>query len=98
MEGGHGYTPQQVGDMTLDEIFMALADRKMLTKRRKIFDPLQAAQLADKDGLLKGRAADGTPIVGRVAGKSKARQLMDAKAAREASVKRGRRDRRNRKK
>jgi len=31
----------------------------------------------EDDGSIKGRAADGTPISGRIAGKSLARQLME---------------------
>jgi len=33
--------------------------------------------LADKDGLIKGVAKDGTSIMGRIRGKSRARELME---------------------
>lgn len=95
MEGGRGYTPQQVGEMTLDQVLMLMTDRKQLLNRKKTVPSLEAVHFADKDGRIAGRAADGTPIVGRIVGKSKARQLMEAAAAK-ASKPRGRRERRNR--
>lgn len=67
--------------MTLDQAFMVLADRKLIRRtpggpRRMTMSPMQAASMA-KDGMLKGVAADGTPIRGRVRGKSRARELME---------------------
>ena len=56
---------------------MLLADKKSLMNRTDTLQPMQAASLADKDGVIKGRAADGTPITGRIAGKSKARQMIE---------------------
>ncbi len=76
-EGGRGYTPREIGDMTLDQVLMLLTDRKLLLNRKRRKDPL--AVKPDKDGMIPGRAADGTPIRGRVTGKSKARRLMEAK-------------------
>jgi ribosomal protein S6E (S10) len=96
MEGGHGYTPSQVGEMTLDQILMLMTDRKFLLNRKNTVDPMQATSMADEDGVIKGRAADGTPIKGRIAGKSKARMLMEKQAAKQTKP-RGRRERRNRK-
>jgi hypothetical protein len=87
MDGGRGYTPQQVGDMTLDQVLMLMADRKHLLNRKKGVAALEAVNLADKDGKIHGRAADGTAIVGKIAGKSKARMLMEEKAARELTAK-----------
>lgn len=81
-EGGFGYTPQQVGALTLDQILMLLGDRKMLkgkTGRRSRETKTEAAMaMADKDGMVKGRAADGSPMRARVTGKSKAKQLLEA--------------------
>ena len=80
--GGYGYTPQAVGDMTLDSIFMLLADRKVLrsvtrTRTMKV-DSLDASLRPDNDGFIRGRAADGTPIKGKVGGTSKAARLIEA--------------------
>ena len=87
MDGGHGYTPQQVGDMTLDQVLMLMADRKHLLNRKKGLPALEAVNLADKDGKIHGRSADGTAIIGKIAGKSKARMLMEEKAARDLVAK-----------
>jgi len=73
--------------MTLDQVFMLLTDRNVLRKRRGRIvniDPLQAAKMT-KDGKIKGRAADGSIIYGRVGGKSLARQKMEEQAARAAA-------------
>ena len=40
-----------------------------------------ANNLATPDGKIRGRAEDGTPIVGRIVDKSKARMLMEAATA-----------------
>lgn len=81
-EGGRGYTPDQVSKMTLDNVLMLLTDRKILKakegRRGKKIMPLAASVMAGKDGMIKGRAADGSEIRGKITGKSKARQLMEA--------------------
>jgi hypothetical protein len=69
--------------MTLDQVFMLLADRKQLMSRRKTLGSLDVVPMADKDGFIKGRAKDGSPMLGRIAGKSLARQLMERKQHRE---------------
>jgi hypothetical protein len=54
----------------------------------------------DSDGSIKGIAADGTPIKGRIAGKSLARQLMEKEEKRkeeELKKKQGRKRKRKRK-
>ena len=70
---------------------MMFAKRKELRKTEKRrttkLTSLQASQLVtpDKDGFVKGRDKDGNPIKGKVyTGKSVTRQLMEAKALREA--------------
>lgn len=87
--GGKGYSPHTVGDMTLDEAFMNLTDPKYLRKEAKVravsVPAAAGAVRADEDGKVRGRAADGSPIRGIIRGKSKARQLMEAKASRENS-------------
>lgn len=53
-----------------------------MQNRTKEMDSLAAASLADEAGLIRGRAADGTPMKARIAGKSKAQQLREAARAR----------------
>lgn len=88
--GGAGYTPEQVGRMTLDQIWFRLIDAKVLegkeSERTERVDP-KAVQ-PDKDGMIRGRAADGTPIKGRIRGKSVARQLIEEAEARKEKEKR----------
>lgn len=69
--------------MTLDQIYARLCEIEMLKtepgKRTETVD-VAAAQgtiKADMDGMVCGRAADGTPIRGRIRGKSLARELME---------------------
>ena len=98
-EGGREYTPDQVGRLTLDEIFMLLCDRKHLRfsdKNRTTSMGALEAVATSKDGVLRGRAADGTPIKGRVTGKSLARRL--AEEAKQKTAKEDRRSRRDRRK
>lgn len=81
--GGAGYTPEQVARLTLDQVWFRLCDLSALRReigRRVLTVP--AAGIASMaamgpDGTIAGRAADGTPIRGRIAGKSLARQLME---------------------
>lgn len=81
--GGGGYTPQEVAQMTLDQIVFRLCDMKLL--RSKIGERTQAAEAAavlgavrpGEDGLYAGKAADGTVIRARIGGKSWARRLME---------------------
>lgn len=100
-EGGYGYTPKQVGDMTLDQIFMLMADKKILRgakKRREMFVGGGSAGLKpDSDGFVKGRAADGTPIKARIGGQSKAARLRaEAEAAKKAEAESAKKRRRRR--
>lgn len=76
-------TPDEVGEMTLDQIFMRLADKRVLRKEwgRRV-TPIQSAEAKpDKDGMVRGRAADGTPIKGKVGGVSYAAQVAARYAA-----------------
>lgn len=81
--GGGGYTPAQVGQMTLDQIWFCLCDINILKKeigmRTKQLSTLDAMAVLkpDADGMIKGRTADGKQIRGRFGGKSKARMLME---------------------
>ena len=88
--------------MTLDQIYMLLTDRKNLRgsgKRTQKSSPLHLTGMAAKDGRIKGRAADGSPMLARIGGKSLARKLMDEmKAKQEKDIRdRKRRMRRERK-
>lgn len=85
-EGGRQYTPSQVGDLTLDEAFMLLADKKMLRKSGKRRTMKTDAIKTDADGFVHGRTKDGEPIKGRVRGKSVARQLMEEEEAKKAAA------------
>lgn len=55
---------------------MRLTDAKILLNRHTAVNPLQLKEQADKEGGIRGRAADGTPMKARIGGVSKARQLM----------------------
>ncbi len=92
-EGGGAYTPAQVGDMTLDQVLMRLTDRKFLLRRDNKMEPTLASPLADKDGVVRGVAADGTEIRGRIRGKSRARELMEAERERLKVEKQNKRER-----
>ena len=76
-EGGGGFLPNEVGDMTLDQILMLFCKRDHLLNRKQRMDPMAAMSMTSKDGTLRGRAGDGTLIKGRIAGKSKARQIRE---------------------
>lgn len=82
-EGGGGYTPEQVGRMTLDQIWFRLCDIKLLKEEtgertEKMGSDVAAGSIkADKDGFIKGRAADGTPIKAKIGGKSLARRMLE---------------------
>lgn len=80
--GGRGMKLEDVAKMSMDQVLMALVDRKNLLRRRREMHALETTKLADNRGMIKGRSADGRPMEGRIAGKSKARQLMEAEEAR----------------
>ena len=97
--GGGGYTLEQVGQMTPDQIWCRLCDMDMLKNeigsRTKTMPSLEVPTMVDvKDGLIAGRAADGTPIKGVVRGKSRARELMEQAEAARRAAKQPRRKRR----
>lgn len=75
--------------MSLDEILMEFTDRKQLVRRRALVDPLATIGIADKDGLVKGRTADGKPMTAKIGGKSLARRLMEQEEARQKEAKNG---------
>jgi len=100
MNGGGGYTPDEVGMMSLDQIWFRLVDMDIL-KNKSGGKPKKVSRLEavgslspDENGLVKGRAADGTPFKARLGGKSVARQLMEREAAKRAAELAGKKKRR----
>lgn len=77
--------------MSLDQVFMRLADRKILRKHsgRKVKMGLaEATSLVGKDGRLKAVARDGKVIRGTIGGKSKTQLAREALAKQEEQEKR----------
>ena len=73
---GRQYTPSDVGEMTLDQIFFLLADIQVLRAkktREMSVDPLSI--VPGKDGNIKGRAVDGSVIKAKIKGESLAARL-----------------------
>jgi len=96
-EGGGGYSPREVAGWTLDQCWFRMCDKEFLklSGRTQSVDP--SAVKASASGEVAGRAADGTPIKGRIAGKSLARQFMEREQARKATEQaKGRRGKRRR--
>jgi hypothetical protein len=75
--GGHSYTPSQVGDMTLDQIFMLLCDQKVLRQsaRRRVIRVNAEHAPTRKGGVVSCTAEDGTIIQGSVTGMSLAQRI-----------------------
>jgi hypothetical protein len=89
--GGGGYTPEQVGRMTLDQIMFRLCDLDLLRARSSAPIELSAhatvqALKADDEGLYKGRAIDGSRIRAKIGGKSLARRLMEEEQHKKEAV------------
>ena len=80
--------------MTLDMVLFLLTERGLLHGRTE--EMPNVAGLADDDGLIKGRDADGNPIKARWAGESLASRLAREQAEAEAKPKKRRRRRRKR--
>ena len=81
-EGGGGYSYEQVARMTLDQIWARLCEDNILKrdvgKRTEKMQGLNAAsQISDKDGNMRGRAADGTELKLKTRGQSKAKMLKE---------------------
>lgn len=93
-EGGRSYTPREVGEMTLDQIFMALAKRDVLRSGSQRITQMTGEEIAavsPGSGMTKGRSVDGTQIQGRIGGESLAsrvrREIEEKKAAEEEAKK-----------
>ena len=77
-EGGRGYLPKDVGNMTLDQVFFLLCDRDNLRGsglRRSKSVGVGAAPKAGTDGRIAGRDSKGNPIRLPVKGESLAARL-----------------------
>ena len=103
MNGGGGYTPQQVGDMTLDQIWFRVCDAEVLKMKSGGVTNLSSKATTKtlkpgKDGLFKGRDKDGNVIRARLGGKSLNRILMEkAEEERKAKLKKEKRKKRRKK-
>lgn len=91
MDGGAGFTYEEVGRMTLDQIHHRLCDPDLLKnpigKRVKDYSGKSAigAVKPDADGFVAGRDADGNPIKLKMSpGKSRAAMLREAAEKAEA--------------
>ena len=95
--GGGGYTPRELATWTPDQIYFRAASVEAIGKRarQQVKSTWDCIKYANKDGMIKGRAADGTPLTLPInkGGKSLARRLREEQVAAEASQK-GRRRRR----
>jgi len=97
--GGAGYTLEEVGRMTLDQVWFTLTDLKIFkgqaggrTQKMKPAEAVAAAKVHE-DGTVAGRTADGSAIRGVIRGKSLARELMEKQ---QAEIERKNRKRRRR--
>jgi hypothetical protein len=75
---GAGYSYEEVGRMTPDQVYHRLCDANVLRRKggRRTAKAKAAALATGEGGRIKGRAGDGTPIEGRIGGESLARRLM----------------------
>jgi len=85
--GGGGYSPREVAEWSLDQVWFRLCELETLkhevggrAERMETAAAMGVLRPAE-DGTVMGRAADGTPIRGRVRGKSLARELMEREVA-----------------
>ena len=63
--GGGGYTPEQVGRMTPDQAYMRLCEHGLLKEERtQVIHSVPAASESEpgKEGMVKGRLADGSVV------------------------------------
>lgn len=72
MDGGYGFTPPQVADMTMDQVFILLRDKDHLRKAPHKKTAFRPSEIPQNDTLKD------TKRVFR--GKSKCRELMEKKA------------------
>ena len=91
-EGGRGYTPSEVGDMTLDQFLLCLLDKKHLSKGSVQKMPVGGAHSIAKDGKVKVRTAQGDVIEVPISkGKSVVARLAEAAQSKSKEKKKRRR-------
>jgi hypothetical protein len=85
--GGCGCSYEEIALMTPDQVYHRLCDGRVLKVKggHRTADAQPLAVKPDAQGLVRGRAEDGTPIVAKmnVRGKSLTRRLMEEEEARE---------------
>ena len=60
--GGAGYTPNEVGNMTPDQIYFRLIDKGILKKTDRFVKTETAGLPVNKEGKVKVRLSDGTAV------------------------------------
>jgi len=81
-----GYTPRDVAELTLDQICFLLCERKMLEAKpgeRVVKMSVHEAASLSRNSVLKGRAADGSPMQATVGGMSLVARLRKQKEEQE---------------
>ncbi len=85
-EGGRQYSPNQIGDFSLDQLYFLLVKKENLRGPRnqvKTVSTYEAAGFkADEQGLIKGVSGDGKPMKAAFKGMSKAARLRAEAEAR----------------
>lgn len=74
--GGGGYAPQQVGDMTMDQIYIRLMELDAF-KQKCEMGVGEVADIADEDGKVKVRTEDGEIVYMNIGGKSVVQRIME---------------------
>ena len=100
-EGGRGFTPREVGQMTLDQIWMQLCKREYLKREigsRTIHMEVDetVSVTTDKEGYAKVVTVDGKIVKMKKGVKSVARQLMEKQQEKQEKERSRRRRRKKR--
>jgi len=85
--GGFGYRPKDVSELTLDQVFMLLADPKYLRAgpvRGVSMDGSAVANLLKPDGTVDAVSSTGEKIKLKGTGKTKVEQMREKQAKRAA--------------
>lgn len=84
-DGGPGLTPKEVGELTLDEICLLLADKNSLSSGPQRIAVMgetdDVSPLIQSDGSVKVRTADDRIVMVKPTGKSAVQMAMEAEAA-----------------
>jgi len=92
-EGGGGYSYEEVGNMTVDQINHRLCKIELLEKplgkriTKISSDGVLGVIKSDKDGFVKAKASDGTEIKLKTTGKSKVQMIREKQAEEKANKK-----------